>query len=276
MLALCLFVGDLCYLFAGNARHNAIFNLRRALSYNPAGGSPFPVDPANLRRLVRSSFRNQVINYYDLLRMPSLSTEEMRRQIDVTGGEYIDEAIANGRGGIFFSCHLGMMDYGPVVATQRGAQIIVPVEPLKNQALFDFFSSLRASHGYEVVASEPRALRHLLRALHDNKFLCIVADRDFRGNGIPVKFFGMPTHMPAGFVALAIRTKARLLHAIGPRTQDGRYRAIISPPLEIESKLTGDLEADTAIVMQEIVHLFEAAIREYPDQWAAFHKIWNE
>lgn len=276
MLALCRFTGDLCYLFVGSARRRAIFNLRRALSYNPAGGLPLPVDPLSLRHVVRNSFRNQVINYYDLLRMPSLSTEEMRRQIDVTGGEYIDEAIANGRGGIFFSCHLGMMDYGPVVATQRGAHIIVPVEPLKNQALFDFFTSLRASHGYEVIASEPRILRRLLKALRENKFLCIVADRDFRGSGIPVKFFGVPTHMPAGFVALAIRTKAPLMHAIGPRTGDDRYTAIISPPLEFETKLTGDLEADTAMVMQEIVHLFEDAIRQYPDQWASFHKIWDE
>lgn len=268
-------IGDVCYLCISGARRQALRNTFRVLSYDPDSAAPRPVKTGYLRRSVRYSFRNQAANYLDLLRLPAQTTAALDALIRVEGLQHVYDALAGGKGMVLVTCHLGLMDFGPLVLATRGQKVIAPVEPMKDKAMFEFLSGLRTSQGYEVIASEPKIMRYLLKSLRDNAVLAIVADRDFQKNGIPVTFFGKETHMPAGPAVLALRTRAPLVFAICIRQPDTSYLATVYPPLQIEHLRDDDFERSVQRVMQEIAVQFERAIQKHPEHWASFHTIWH-
>src|SRR3989475_12554881 len=64
-------------------------------------------DPAALRRLSKLNFRNHAKAYADLMQLPGARAESMRSLLKVTGGEYVDEARALGKGALDVSSHMG-------------------------------------------------------------------------------------------------------------------------------------------------------------------------
>ncbi len=57
----------------------------------------------------------------------------------------------------------------------------------------------------------PDVSRIVLKALRDNRIVCLLSDRDLTGDGVEVEFFGERTTLPAGPATLALRTGAALL-----------------------------------------------------------------
>ena len=59
----------------------------------------------------------------------------------------------------------------------------------------------------------PDVSRAVLRALRDNRIVCLLSDRDIEGDGVEVEFFGERTTLPGGPATLALRTGATLVPA---------------------------------------------------------------
>ncbi len=57
---------------------------------------------------------------------------------------------------------------------------------------------LRASKGFDLEEATPGGLRRLMRALRQGGTIGLATDRDFVRNGVPVRFFGHETTLPAG------------------------------------------------------------------------------
>src|SRR5205814_8108668 len=116
-----------------------------------------------------------------------------------------------GRGVMQARPHLGGWEWARRCMGDPGYHLAVVVEPLEPPEVFEWFAGLRSSLGMTVVPLGPAAGSAVLRALRANEVVCLLSDRDLSGGGIPVRFFGEQTLLPAGPALLARRTGAAVL-----------------------------------------------------------------
>ncbi len=135
--------------------------------------------------------------------------------------------------------------------------VTVVVEALEPPELFDFFASFRRRLGINIITLGPSAGGEVLRAIKDRHVVCLLADRDIAGDGIPVDFFGEQTTMPAGPATLALRTGAPLLPTAVYFEGRGGHRAIVGPPVSTERQ--GRFRDDVGRITQELADRLEAS-----------------
>jgi KDO2-lipid IV(A) lauroyltransferase len=104
--------------------------------------------------------------------------------------------------------------------------------------------------------------------------LGIVTDRDVTGSGPRIEFFGAPTTFPDGPAALSVRTGAPILPAIARLRSDGRFDAIVEPPLDAPG--SGDAKQDVLLLTRAVAARLEYHIANLPEQWTVFQKRWPD
>lgn len=256
--------GDLSYATMARRRANVRANLRQALGPD--------VGEYELARLVRGVFRCGAANYYELLRMPRLKLDELQRRVRLNGYEHVAQAMARGQGVVLVSAHLGCFEIVAQMIAALRLPVVVPVEPIKPRRLFDFVTGLRTSHGLKFIPAELGVMRKLIRSLRDGEMVCLAIDRDVRGNGLPLEFFGRVTTFQTGAAVLARRLRVPLLMAFAVRRPGNTAEVFIEPPVAIMS--TDDEERDLHANMRTLLDICASYIRAYPDQWVAFEPIW--
>jgi lauroyl/myristoyl acyltransferase len=150
--------------------------------------------------------------------------------------------------------------------------MLAVVERLEPPELLDWFADQRVAYGLEVVPLGPDAMTKVVKALRDNRIVCLVSDRDLAGDGVEVEFFGERTTLPGGPATLALRTGAALIPAAIYFAPGRDHYALIRPALPVER--TGSLRADIARITQDLAREFEALIRRAPEQWHLLQPNW--
>lgn len=252
-----------------NPRHSgkAVENLAVVLADDV--GAP------RVRDTARRAFRNYGKYLFDFFRQPSIDPDDLTRDVQAEGFEHLDAARARGRGGVLVLGHFGNWDLAGLVATARGYPLIALADTFSPPEIGRLVRSTRERAGLGVLPIEQRdALRHIQGALHRNRFVCFVFDRPQRDGGVQVDFFGQPAWLPAGPARFALRADATVLTAfLLRRPGDLTYYGQIEPPVEIAR--TGDFNTDVQRLTQAIVRRIEAHLRQYPDQWYMFRRMWS-
>jgi KDO2-lipid IV(A) lauroyltransferase len=181
-------------------------------------------------------------------------------------GDDIVRAHRDSGGLIIALPHLGNWEAAGLEATSLGLELVAAAEMLPNPLISEWFIAQRAVFGIEVVLVQAGASRHLLAALESGKTLALPSDRDLKGRGVAVEFFGEPTTLPAGPFVLAKRTGAPVLPVATYFKEKRGHHFVVRPPLDA----TGSVE-DMA---QELAKNFEDFIRAHPTQWHLLQPLW--
>jgi lauroyl/myristoyl acyltransferase len=168
--------------------------------------------------------------------------------------------------------HIGGFDFAAAWLAGRGLPPAVVVESVEPPELFEWFADVRRAIGMEVIPLGPEAATGVIRALRENRVVCLLADRDIVGDGMPVEFFGETTTLPAGPATLALRTGAALIPTAVYFRPHGRHFVRICPPLPVERR--GRLREDVARVTQDLARRFEELVRMAPEQWHVMQPNW--
>jgi len=225
-----------------------------------------------LRRAVHATFRSYARYWVDSFRLPELSVERIDAGFGFEGYGHIAEARAAGVGPILVLPHVGGWEWAAFWLTRVvRVPVTVVVEPVEPPELFEFFLRFRRTLGMHIVPLGPDAGRVLLRAIRDRHVVCLLADRDIAGDGLPVRFFGEETTLPAGPATLALRTGAPLLPTAVYFTDRGHH-GVVRPPIPVERR--GRFRADVARITQTLAEELEALIRVAPEQWHLQQPNW--
>jgi phosphatidylinositol dimannoside acyltransferase len=225
-----------------------------------------------LDRAVSNTFAAYGRYWLELFRLPRDTQQSVEPRFSALGWEHIADALAEGTGVILALPHLGGFDFAAGWLAGRGAAPTVVVEPVEPPELFEWFASVRAAIGMEVVPLGPDAGKAILRALKANRIVCLLSDRDLAGDGVPVDFFGERTTMPGGPATLALRTGAPLIPVGVYFRPHGRHFAQIGPPIPVQRE--GRLRDDVGRITQELARRFEELIRMAPEQWHLMQPNW--
>jgi lauroyl/myristoyl acyltransferase len=221
-------------------------------------------------RYGRAAFRHFGYSIIDIFLIPGMTVENMHEYVaDIYGLEHIGAARDEGVGGIVMSAHMGSWELAGVALGLLGVPITAAVLKHTDPRIDEIFAGIRGRGNIEEVPLGG-ALAKLENAVERGRFIGLVADRDVKGTGVKVEFFGEETTMPVGHVKLALRTGAWIFPGMTYRGPDHRIiieirEPIIPRPGETEEQLL----ARTLPALEEI-------IRSHPDQWSSFFNLWSK
>ncbi|RAQ96702.1 lysophospholipid acyltransferase family protein [Thermogemmatispora tikiterensis] len=261
----------------GTASYLAWRSKRRVTQRNMAQVLGRPPSDRAVRRLARASWSNYGRYASDFLSFAHLDIEAIERQgRDLTRGasswrEYLQQALQPGRGVILTTAHFGNWDLaGAIIAREVPFSAIA--ETFTDPQLNALVQKQRQDKGIVIIPME-RSVRPMLRVLQQNQLLAIVIDRPLMENeGVPVRFFGRTTYVPAGAARLAVRTGAAIMSGFVWYGRRGQHYMRAFPPVFPQTE--GDREAEVVRLTQYIFDALEEMVRSYPDQWYMFRPFW--
>lgn len=255
------------------AELNFFFNTRsrRGVYANQAHVLPGKTGTFKRWRMARAVFRNFAYSILDFLYIPTLTDENLHDFLaDLRGWEHVQAARKAGRGGIFVTAHMGSWELAGACIGLLGTPLTVAALPHKDKRVDDIFVRNREAGQIEVVPVGG-AMPKLENALTRGRFIALVSDRDVKGTGLKLPFFGERMRVPSGHAKLALRTGAWILPGVGYRERDWRIT------IEIRAPIIPDPVHDTEeSLTQRCLNVLEEFIRERPNQWLSFFDLWSD
>ena len=255
----------LLFRFTPRLRRVADENLRRALP---------GLSPQERQQIARGVPHSLARLLVEAAHFPSLTAENLERVVSFEGLEHYTAALANGRGVLFLTAHLGAWELGAFAHALKCYPLHVMSRALDNSRLNRLVNRYRSLGGNRLIEKHESA-RRVLAALAQNETVGILAEQNtLPHEGVFVNFFGIPAWTTAGIARLALHSGAAVVPAFcvwdSPRR---RFRILYKPPLVFSS--TGDSERDVQAATQQMTAVIERAVRAYPDQWLWIHRRWK-
>ena len=192
----------------------------------------------------------------------------------VEGQEHLDAAVADPRGTLVLTGHVGNWEIMGHVLIQYGLAPLHGIyRPLENPYLD---ARLRATRGRSGAGTISRwnASRPVLQALRKGEAVAVLPDQFPRGKGrIWLPFLGEATQFQSAPVRLALRSGAPILPVFLLREGVERFRLVAFPRIE-----PGDYPDDDNGVRDlgaAMVAALEVGIARAPAQWFWFHRRWR-
>jgi phosphatidylinositol dimannoside acyltransferase len=261
------FFGDVSFRIS-KKRGQVARNLSRITGKDP--------ESDEVQKLVRESYRSYARYWLETF---SLVREDRQFFLDRFQSPTKDNLFGipkDGKGAIIAVAHLGNWDAAGAWVGANGFSLVTVAEVLKPRRMFDFFVDHRARLGMTIYPAEKGVTGRLIEAVKNGAIVAVLADRDLKGTGPEVTFFGEPANFPRGAAQIAIETGIAPAFAgiYGVTLPDGKrgWHAEISERIELP-KTTGE-EAIQELT-QRIAIEIERAIAKRPEEWHVFQPFWK-
>ncbi|MEA3369195.1 MAG: ELM1/GtrOC1 family putative glycosyltransferase [Candidatus Ratteibacteria bacterium] len=260
-------IGSVIYYLDRKHRNISLRNLKAAF------GSA--KNMLELKKIARCSYMNLCQTFFEVLLFPRLNVELIDRFITVEGRKHLDDACAQGRGGILLTAHFGNWELSAVWAGLKGYPLRVLAREQRQSRLNALLNQYRAGSGIKVYA-KGMAIRDLMGAIRRNEFVGVLGDQDAGRRGIFINFFRRPASTHPGPILLALRTGAPVIPCFIVRS-GFKHKIYISPPLRLESRQAGGSSAQEIVKggLQEFSRILESYIWLHPEQWLWLHRRWK-
>ncbi|PQP34852.1 hypothetical protein C6A37_05585 [Desulfobacteraceae bacterium SEEP-SAG9] len=263
-LRLCRWLGKvvtlMVYVFSKKDRKGQALNLSIVLNK--------PWKDSEVRKKTRQVFINYGQYLVDFFLMPQLPPEKIKTFFaSVKGENILKDAMANGKGAILLSAHVGNWELGGNLLRALNYPLAVVVMSHNTETTNILVNRLRKNKDIKVIEVDqsPFSGVEIFRYLRNNGIVTMNGDRDYFGTGRRITFFGQKVLFPVGPVALAMNSGAALIPAFVFKQADGKYFGIMEEALPLISE--GDRDAVIEKNLSMTARIFEKYIRRYPDQW---------
>lgn len=255
-------IGDLAYFVAGKRRKIALYNLD--LAY----GNTIPANEK--KRIARKSFQNLITSVMEFMRTEKTIADQKDR-FTLSGGEHLSNGLLEGKGVVFVMAHLGSWEYTAFIPHLLKFTCTVIGKSFRNRYLYRWIEHLRHSTGLKY-ADKNESIRVIMRKIKNNEVIALLIDQWAGSDGKWIPFFNVPTATTTFPVRLAVKCQAPIVAISCVRIKPGKYRLVISPEFRVDQS-SENWEYETTL---KINHFFEDLIKQYPWQWAWYHRRWKK
>jgi KDO2-lipid IV(A) lauroyltransferase len=265
----------------GLARSLGALSARRSkkrpqVERNLARITGLPPDSPEVKALAVEAFRSYARYWFETFALVRESREFFLDRFTCIHEDQIDAVLARGKGAVVVVGHLGNWDAAGAWVAASGRHLVAVAEVLRPRRMFDFFVRHRERLGMTIVPAQPGATSEMARSVEEGAVIAILGDRDLKGKGLKVEFFGEETTFPAGPASVALKTGVPLLvgGVYGTTRADGKrcWEAHISEPIEIPTD--GTNEAKGLYLTQEVAKKMEEFVARHPEEWHVFQPFW--
>jgi KDO2-lipid IV(A) lauroyltransferase len=225
--------------------------------------------------VARRSFRNFGKYVIDFVHFPMITREEVKSRLRFDQWDELNEAANSGRGVIIATIHFGNWDLGAAALAAYGYPVHAIADTFAYGPMNDLVQGSRSKLGMKVIG-HGRMGPTVFKALRRGEMLAMLVDVTSDATGVRVDFFGASALVSPAAARIALRTGAWVVPSVvlrGP-TDDVEIRPIIDTSLR-DFAPTGDEARDVRELTRLIMQSLEKTIRQYPDQWFIFRRLWN-
>jgi KDO2-lipid IV(A) lauroyltransferase len=231
------------------------------------------LDRPETEKIIKGMWNNIGRTFVEYPHITRMDFPTMRGLAELEGIEHIRNADLAGRGGIFFTGHLGNFEFGPKLFASHGFPLHVVFRRSNNPGLHTLIHTLRNRYLAGSISKGKAGSRQMIEILKKGERIGIMLDQKMN-DGIPVRFFGVDAMTAPAVARLALKYRCHVLPTRIIRTAGVKHKVIVYPPIAIPD--TGDLHKDVHTIMTRINSILEGWIREYPEQWFWVHNRWPE
>jgi KDO2-lipid IV(A) lauroyltransferase len=256
----------LCYPFFPKQTHALNDNIGQVLGRS---------DRERTRPLAREAFRNFGKFVIDFVRFPVLTKEEIRRRLVFHQWVELDEVMASKRGMIIVTMHFGAYDLGAAALGAYDYETFGVAESYGYHRMDELIITSRRQMGMNFIPND-KVTVGVFRAIKRGGILAMLIDVAPAGTEVTVDFMGARADVSSVPARVALRTGAWVVPVMvlrGPERDD-----IIRPVLDTQAlrnfERSGDEERDVQEMTRRIMASYEAVLRQHPEQWLIFRRIW--
>ena len=214
---------------------------------------------------VRSVFRHFLWYLFELL-----SSERWDEAgLSVSGAEEAAQGLRPFRGGILLSAHVGNWEVAAMALARLGVPIAAVALPHRDRRVDALFNGLRHRWGIGTIVVGSGASHEIIRRLRRGEWIGLMGDREFFGQGIPVRWFGRLARLPAGPAMLSLRTGCPILPVACVRERPLRLRMHVDEPILPDGLSRQPLAQRAGMALERLIRLA-------PEQWVIFRKVFDE
>lgn len=228
--------------------------------------------PGELVRLARATYRHfgkVGLEMVASLRLPEAHLDSLVR---VEGIERAHAAIAQGRGVIVVSAHVGNWELAASRAPLLPVRLNAVARDQKGQPATRFLTRSRLVRGIHLLPRR-NGYQLALERLNAREAVVFLMDLNAGYRGLFVEFFGHLASTHRGAAALALETGAPILFCFPRRNPDDTHTVSFAGPLEV--RRTGNAERDLLANTAAITQVIEQQVRAHPEQWWWFQRRWK-
>ena len=256
-------LGHLFYLMQTRRRQLGIENLKAA----------FPGrSESEYKAMLWTAFGHLGCQVAELFNFDAMSSAEKMNVVEIQGQEHVEQALAKGKGVIYFTGHFGCWELLVMHHSLRFTPLVVVVRTLDNPILDQELERIRTHAGTHVL-SRQGAIRGLLRALIDGGSIGVMIDQHIQDrSAVVVDFLNRPAATTSAIATLALRTGVPVIPAFGLPLPGGRYRMVYEAPV---TPPTDDDPDPVRTYTQRCTAVLEKYVRLHPALWLWMHRRWR-
>lgn len=255
------------------------------LGYRPLGirrgvverqiAAAFPgIEPREVARIARAAFEHLGRVTVETALLSRIGREEVLALVErVEGWDTVERLLAQGRGLIVTTGHLGNWELGGAYIAARGVVLDAVARRMGNPLFDAYLTRTRSRLGMTVVRDRDAVRRtpRTLRAGGAVAFLTDQAGLNLASTFVP--FFGRPAKTPRGPAVFALRLGAPIVFGTALRQPTGRYHMAFE---EIPVCGTDGRARDVDDVVADYTRALERWVRAAPEQYFWHHRRWKQ
>jgi predicted LPLAT superfamily acyltransferase len=195
-------------------------------------------------------------------------------RFEFEGEENLREMVELKKGGLLLSAHIGNWEIAGHLLQRLRTDMHIVMYDGEQQEIKDYLESITEKHSARIILIK-EDLSHIYaiqRALDNNEFVCMHADRFLKGNKtLPGKLLNKTALFPTGPFLLANSFKSRVSFVFAMKDHSLDYHFYATP-----SKIYGgEREISIANMLRDYCFAMENTIRKYPLQWYNYYDFWE-
>lgn len=228
--------------------------------------------PAELTTLAKEVFRNVGRTLIEFIYYQNWDKEQLLTRIEVEGREYLEAALAKGKGVILLGAHFGNWEMLGLAVSAMGYKINVVARALDNPRLDRLVTQIRCKFGMAIIANT-NSIKDVIKCLRKNESVGILIDQNLYENAVFVEYFGKLAATTPIVPLLAQKTEAAIIPIRMIRLAHGKHRLIIEN--ELVMREAADRQEFVRINTTLCNQVIEKWVRQNPEQWFWVHNRWK-
>jgi len=224
-----------------------------------------------INAIVKKTFQNFCQHIVEVLCLPKITHGYIEKYVRFEDKSIITDAIKEDKGLIVSSMHFGSWELSFILCDRLGPPFRIIAREHEKYARTDSLLNSYRQLRPESVLYRGESPREMIKVIQNKEILGLVLDQGGR-QGQLTEFFGKSASMPTGALRLALKFDVPIVATFIVR-ENGPFHKIILRRLVLEK--TGDTEKDIETNLKKVMRLSEEIIRQYPEQYMWFYKVWK-
>jgi predicted LPLAT superfamily acyltransferase len=195
---------------------------------------------------------------------------------DFDGEENLRHIVAQQKGGLLLSAHIGNWDIAGHLFKRLDTIINIVIFDGEQEKIKEWMNSVtgKKSVKFIIIKNDLSHIYQVSDALENNELVCMHADRFLEGNKtFTANFLGEKARFPMGPFALASGFKVPVSYVFAVKESSRHYHFFAS-------SIKDHANTNKEIMMQEMLNDFikemEVKVKQYPEQWFNYYNFWKQ